>query len=65
LNIIDLASIYPVKRLVYPILSVSCELLCINWNELLPTLYRKPIFRVKASESEIQPVTDICKSPVS
>jgi len=21
------------KRLVYPILSVSCELLCINWNE--------------------------------
>jgi len=23
----------PGQRLVYPILSVSCELLCINWNE--------------------------------
>jgi len=30
MSIIDLDL---VKRLVYPILSVSCELLCINWNK--------------------------------
>ena len=35
LNIINL-SISLVKRLVYPILSASCELLCINWNENEP-----------------------------
>ena len=32
-NVIDLAIDLPSEEAMYPILSVSCELLCIHWNE--------------------------------